>query len=229
MPPTLKYLPALEGFSSLEDGEKGKMRSIDETYIMSFLEHNRFRTGPALSRALANLTVLLRLLLFYADLPQRGTDFWRHMGTLWNVSRVGHPELHLKNLVEHYMYSRKKFLNAFGQGRSQGLLMRLVDEWSKFHDAPMAPQRVVDWDARRHEWMRLRDNFAEVLLDSRQPLRMVGVQPTITKWMKTYDDKTLRYGLGTECCGCFTCGCRTNVIVVWTSVRSSRGMLLLQS
>lgn len=194
MAPTLKYLPSLEGFSILQEREKGKMRSIDETYIMSFMEQDRFRIGPALSRALANLTVLLRLLLFYADFPSRGVDFWRHMSVLWDVNNVAYPEFHLKNLVEHYMYSRQKFLNAFGEGRSQGLLMRLVDEWSKFHEVPMAP-RMVDWDARMDEWVKLRDKYADVLLDSKQPLRMVGVQPMVTKWTKTYDDKTLRYEL----------------------------------
>lgn len=195
-PSEKKTLPALESFPRSAEA-LGSLTAEKEATFTKILLRNRFRQGPEFARAMSNVIILFRLLLFFADFDCRSPKFWELMESCWDICHFQEHIGHAQEISDYYVRARKIYLDANGAPTRDSLLGKLVDEWTKYQTVPLPNQdgKPLDWTARNKEWVHLRNNFVDFMLDSTQPLRMVGVEPAPKKWTNTYDDETLTWVL----------------------------------
>lgn len=177
----LKQLPQIQGFSTRDDGVLGPLRvsAEHEDAMAAMLAQVRFQRGKTLAKVYANLTVLFRLLLYYADFKDHAL-FWFWIRVDWGLPRCGDASYGDARAIADY-YVQARIRGCFGAEQRRSLLARLVDAWRQ--EAVKVPRNsgnVIellgpDITVRRAHWQGLRDNHVDVLMDSKQPVCLLGV------------------------------------------------------
>lgn len=193
----LKQLPDIPGFSRRNDGLLGPLRiTADHEHAMTtVLSSMRFQSGRILAKVYANLTVLFRLLLYYADFRDHAL-FWFWIRIDWGLLQGNdNPPIDTRDIVEFYVQARIRGCRADEERKS--LLARLVDAWRQESGkiARLCQNGIdtmgSDVDTRRANWEVLRDNHVDVLMGSKQPACLLGVllpERTVTSLWKIQQD-----------------------------------------
>ena len=196
----LKQLPEIQGFSRRGDGVLGPLRitADSEDAMAVFLSSMRFQRGKLLAKVYANLIVLFRMLLYYADFRDHAL-FWFWIRSDWGLLQGDdNPPVETRGIVEFYVQARIRGCCAGEERKS--LLARLVDAWRQECGkiARVCSNGVdtmgLDINTRRANWQRLRDNHVDVLMDSRQPACLLGVllpERTVTSLWEVKQDPVL--------------------------------------
>ncbi|EGX90419.1 hypothetical protein CCM_06839 [Cordyceps militaris CM01] len=169
-------LPRISGFSE-DFFYKSKLKPEDEHLMSGMLARNRFQKGNRAARSYANLVVLFRMLLFYTPLKHH-PHFWGWVAQDWGISTAGSQKI-VSNVANLYSDARYAALGVNAQRVS--LLVRLVDEWLLIRPRPeIAYYEDVDeatLQSRRSAWLNIRDYHVDMLMDSKLPANLVGVDP----------------------------------------------------
>ncbi|ATY63614.1 hypothetical protein A9K55_008069 [Cordyceps militaris] len=169
-------LPRISGFSE-DFFYKSKLKPEDEHLMSGMLARNRFQKGNRAARSYANLVVLFRMLLFYTPLKHH-PHFWGWVAQDWGISTAGSQKI-VSNVANLYSDARYAALGVNAQRVS--LLVRLVDEWLLIRPRPeIAYYEDVDeatLQSRRSAWLNIRDYHVDMLMDSKLPACLVGVDP----------------------------------------------------
>ncbi|OAQ99374.1 hypothetical protein LLEC1_06078 [Akanthomyces lecanii] len=170
----------LPHFCGFAQGFSSNLMLADEHIMAGILANNRFQKGPRAARSYANLVVLFRLLLFSEFKYQ--LEFWGWIAADWGVPRGKHPEDLVRNIADFYSDSRYAALSS--NEKRMSLLVRLVDEWLM-----VRPRAEVKWVSSsssnvgiqdvRTEWLRIRDFHVDMLMDSKHPACLRGVEPPV--------------------------------------------------
>lgn len=175
-------LPRISGFS--EEIFFSHLISADYEHQMSqILSNPRFQKGNRGARSYANLVILFRMLLFYGAL-KHDPRFWDWVTTDWGIifdkSRGGDKNKgYVSSIANFYSDARYAALGADEQRLS--LLVRLVDEWLMIRPrAEFSYSQEVDdvtIQKTREGWLNIRDYHVDMLMDSKLPASLVGVEP----------------------------------------------------
>lgn len=155
--------------------------------ITNLLSQSRFCSSTSLlSRELANLTVLFRMLVFFADILSRDAAFRYRLDKLWGLAFLDTTHgLVAKVVSEHYVKARQPYLLLNDSARTSCLLVKLVDEYITLQITPASTNTPIDVSERVTQWEHIRDNHPGMFLDSRKPLNLVGVEYTPNIYEKT--------------------------------------------
>ncbi|XWW93990.1 hypothetical protein V2A60_001929 [Cordyceps javanica] len=169
-------LPRISGFS--EDFFYSYKLTSDEEHLMSgVLGNNRFQKGNRAARSYANLVVLFRLLLFYSPL-KRHARFWEWIAEDWGIIVDSNRAIASK-VANFYADARHAALGPSEKRLS--LLVRLVDEWLMIRPRPeISYSEEVDdsiIQSTRMEWLNIRDWHVDMLMDSKLPAGLAGIEP----------------------------------------------------
>ncbi|TQW00893.1 hypothetical protein IF1G_00824 [Cordyceps javanica] len=169
-------LPRISGFSE-EFFYSYKLTSDEERLMSGVLGNNRFQKGNRAARSYANLVVLFRLLLFYSPL-KRHARFWEWIAKDWGII-VDSNRAIVSKVANFYSDARHAAHGASEKRLS--LLVRLVDEWLMIRPRPeISYSEEVDDSiikSTRTEWLNIRDWHVDMLMDSKLPAGLAGIEP----------------------------------------------------
>lgn len=159
---------------------------LTEEIRTGVLGQTRFSTSPTtLSRVLANLTVLFRMLLFFHDIVPYDTEFWLQMDCLWGLDLSNTKRPCTKVVADYYVTARQHHLLVNESSRTACLLVRLVDKWIELQATEKTTSPPVDVKERVAQWEQIRNKHPGMFFDSRKPLCLVDVQYTPNIYEKT--------------------------------------------
>lgn len=174
--PRQLQLPRIPGFSQ-ELFADPTLPPAKEHDMAELLGNKRFQKGKPQARIYANLVVLFRMMLFYDNFKHHDS-FWQAVAADWGIG-PDIAEQTVRDIANLYSESRYKVLGSHEKRLS--LLVRLVDEWLMVR--PHAAIQYLDEvdpvviQNTRLAWASIRDYHVDMLLESKHPACLRGVEP----------------------------------------------------